>query len=391
MVSTSFVNTYRRIDINGTSRKGATAMIDFRGLFVGFFRSKRGPVLLSLLALAFLLSPAFAGAQELSATLSGVVTDATGAVVPHASITIAQNGVNGVARVVQSDNAGNYVATNLIAGTYSITVTSPGFETFVAKNIVLNVAEKHAVNAELKAGSTNTTITVEDNPVSVDTESSAQAGTITGTQVRELELSNRNFANLVILQAGVVNYGMGDEANTESNTGIAVNGARATANNWTLDGADINDSGSNQTVVNAPSIDAIQEFTLQRGTYDAGYGRSGGGQILVQTKQGSSTFHGTAYDFVRNTDFNANEWFNKAKGAPISVYHRNDYGFTAGGPVYIPHIYNSDKKKTFFFYSQEWNKSSTPSSLNWTTPSAGLVSGFIPDAVSGGTYTGYVP
>ena len=366
-------------------------MIDFRGLFVGFFRSKRGPVLLSLLALAFLLSPAFAGAQELSATLSGVVTDATGAVVPHASITIAQNGVNGVARVVQSDNAGNYVATNLIAGTYSITVTSPGFETFVAKNIVLNVAEKHAVNAELKAGSTNTTITVEDNPVSVDTESSAQAGTITGTQVRELELSNRNFANLVILQAGVVNYGMGDEANTESNTGIAVNGARATANNWTLDGADINDSGSNQTVVNAPSIDAIQEFTLQRGTYDAGYGRSGGGQILVQTKQGSSTFHGTAYDFVRNTDFNANEWFNKAKGAPISVYHRNDYGFTAGGPVYIPHIYNSDKKKTFFFYSQEWNKSSTPSSLNWTTPSAGLVSGFIPDAVSGGTYTGYVP
>jgi hypothetical protein len=118
MVSTSFVNTYRRIDINGTSRKGATAMIDFRGLFVGFFRSKRGPVLLSLLALAFLLSPAFAGAQELSATLSGVVTDATGAVVPHASITIAQNGVNGVARVVQSDNAGNYVATNLIAGTY---------------------------------------------------------------------------------------------------------------------------------------------------------------------------------------------------------------------------------------------------------------------------------
>ena len=125
--------------------------------------------------------------------------------IPHAAITITLNGVNGTARVVESDGAGNYVATNLTAGTYSITVVAPGFETFKGKNIVLNVAEKHAFNVQLKAGSVTTTVTVEDNPVSVDTESSAQAGTISGVQVRELELSSRNFEQLVTLQPGVVN------------------------------------------------------------------------------------------------------------------------------------------------------------------------------------------
>ena len=149
MVSTSSVNTYRRMDINRTSKKGAMAMIDFRGLFVEFFRTKRGPVLLSLLALVFLLSPVFTGAQELSATLSGVVTDATGAVIPHASVTVAQNGVNAGSRVVQTDGSGNYVATNLTAGTYSITITAAGFETFKGKNIVLNVAEKQIGRAHV--------------------------------------------------------------------------------------------------------------------------------------------------------------------------------------------------------------------------------------------------
>ena len=143
----------------------------------------------------------------------------------------------------------------------------------------------------------------------MDTESSAQAGTISGVQIRELELAGRNFQQLVTLQPGVVSQ-MGDETSA-GNTAMSVNGARTSANNWTIDGADINDSGSNGTVINAPNVDAIQEFTLQRGNYDAGYGRSGGGQVLVATKAGTSTFHGDAYEFVRNTALDANEWFNK--------------------------------------------------------------------------------
>jgi len=332
-----------------------------------------------LLAVLLLLCPLMGRAQELAATLSGVVTDTSGAVIPHVAISITLNGVNGTARAVESDAAGNYTATNLTAGTYSISAVAAGFETYKGKNIVLNVADKHTVNIQLKAGSVDQTVVVEDNPVSVDTESSAQAGTISGTQVRELELSSRNFEQLVTLQPGVVNQ-LGDEASAGSSA-LAVNGARTTANNWTVDGADINDSGSNGTVTNVPSIDAIQEFTLQRGSYDAGYGRSGGGQVLVATKSGSSAFHGDLYEFVRNTALDANDYFNKQgeikAGNPnkASVNHRNDYGFTVGGPIYIPKLYNQSKNKTFFFWSEEWRKITTPGNASFAAATSSNIAG----------------
>jgi len=344
-------------------------------------RLSRTPIL-GLLALVLLLSAPFVRAQELSATLSGNVTDASGAVIPHAAITIQQNGVNGTARVVESDGIGNYLAPNLTAGTYSMSVKAAGFQAFLGKNIVLNVAEKHTFNIQLKTGSVTETVTVEDNPVSVDTETASQAGTISGVQVRELELSSRNFEQLLVLQPGVISAGLGDEASA-SNTGVVINGARNSANNWTVDGADINDSGSNNTVVNTPSVDAIQEFTLERGNYDAGYGRSGGGQILVATKAGTSAFHGDAYEFVRNTVLDANEYFNKmnqiANGEPNKngVNHHNFYGFTIGGPIFVPKAYNTKRDKTFFFWSEEWHKQSTPGSASMPAPSAfNLAGGF---------------
>src|ERR1700757_4244602 len=138
---------------------------------------------LGLLLVVFALCPLLAGAQELTATLAGRVTDTTGAVISNATVTIIQNGV-GDARTVQTDASGNYVVTNLPAGTYTATVTSAGFETFRAKDVVLNVAEKRGLNIQLRAGATSTTVTVEASAVSVDTESSAQAGTITGEQIR---------------------------------------------------------------------------------------------------------------------------------------------------------------------------------------------------------------
>jgi carboxypeptidase family protein/TonB-dependent receptor-like protein len=344
--------------------------------------------LLTLLMLVLVLCPLAGRAQELAATLSGNVTDSSGAVVPNATITITLNGVNGTARVEQSDTSGNYTVTNLPAGTYSVAAVSTGFEKYENKNVVLTVADKHTVNIQLKAGSADQTVIVEDNPVSVDTESSAQAGTISGVQVRELELSSRNFEQLVTLQPGVVNE-LGDEASA-GNSAIAVNGARTTANNWTVDGADINDSGSNGTVTNVPSIDAIQEFTLQRGTYDAGYGRSGGGQVLVATKSGTSAFHGDAYEFVRNTALDANDFFNKQNeaiaGEPnqAAVNHRNDFGFTIGGPVFIPKAYNQAKNKTFFFVSEEWRKITTPGNASFAAATSQEISGVVPGQFTNG-------
>jgi hypothetical protein len=328
----------------------------------------------SMILLVF--SPAMRG-QEIAGTLSGTVTDSTGAVIPNATVTITLNGVNGEPRVVQSNGSGNYIASNLSAGTYTITVADPNFGTVSVHDVVLNVAQKRTVDAQLKIGSQSQTVTVEERPIAVDTESSAQAGTISGTQVRELELVNRNFQQLVTLQPGVVNI-LGDEpgfGGLNSVSSISVNGARNSANNWSVDGADINDSGSNTTLLNIPSVDAIEEFTLERSSYDASFGRSGGGQILVATRSGTSSFHGSAYEFVRTADTNANYFFNNQQGLPRTPDHYNNFGFTLGGPIFIPHVYNASKQKTFFFWSEEWRKITSPTTNNVAAPTAAELAG----------------
>jgi len=333
-----------------------------------------------LVMILLLLCPVLSHAQQLTATLSGTVTDSSGAVIPHATVTVTQTSTNAI-RAVQGDDSGNYSVPLLPAGTYTVSVSASGFEAFLAKDVVLNIGEKRGLNVQLKAGATSTTVTVEATAVALDTESSAQAGTISGVQIRELELSTRNFEQLVALQPGVVSQ-LGDETSAGA-TAMSVNGARVGANNWTVDGSDINDSGSNLTVVNAPNVDAIQEFTLARGDYDAGYGRSGGGQVVVATKAGTSSFHGDAYEFVRNTALDANEWFNKrtevANGEPNknAINHHNVYGFTIGGPIYIPGAYNADKKKTFFFWSEEWRKLSTPGGDTMPAASQAMLNGIV--------------
>jgi len=326
-------------------------------------------------------------AQELAATLTGTVTDASGAVVANATVSVHNEDTGADVRTVATSGTGNFNITNLPAGRYTVTVKNGGFQTYVANDVILNVAEKHNLDVALKTGQTTERVEVTAENTPIQTTTAEESGTVTGEQVRELALSNRNFEQLVLLQPGVSNQ-LGDKPGfgLSSNTSISINGARTGANNWTVDGADINDSGSNGTLLNTPGIDAIQEFTLERSNYDASFGRSGGGQIVVATKSGTNQFHGSAYEFNRNNFYNANTFGARANIAagglwkdnktPIERY--NDYGFTFGGPLFIPKLFHPARDKTFFFWSEEWRKASTPGTNNISVPTAGQLGGTFP-------------
>jgi len=321
------------------------------------------------LCLVVLFASSICFSQNITALLTGTVTDPSGAVVPGASLTLHNVDTNTDVITLKTDSNGVYTATELPLGHYTVTVTAQGFKKFVENGVILNVGQHRTLNIKLAIGQVSEQVTVTATTIPVETSSAAQDTTITGTQIRELQLNNRNFEQLVTLQPGVssnlpdqIQFGI---TNTDS---VSVNGARTSANNWTVDGADINDSGSNLTLLNVPSVDALSEFTLERSTYDAQYGRSGGGQVNVVTKSGTTNFHGDAYEFFRNNVLNANEAFNKGAGGKRPPFRYNDFGYTIGGPIFIPGHYNTNKSKTFFFFSEEFRRTRIPSTFNLSLP-----------------------
>ncbi|MGH9397515.1 MAG: carboxypeptidase regulatory-like domain-containing protein [Terriglobia bacterium] len=315
-------------------------------------------------------------AQNITASLTGTVTDSTGAVVPGATVVIHNNATNVDVRTVTTNNDGSYSADLLPYGTYTVTISKAGFQNYVGRDVILHVGDHRALNAQLQTGAITQTVTVLSTTTPVQTSSAAQSTTITGTQIRELQLNNRNFEQLVTLQPGVTSNLPDQPSFGITNTdAISVNGVRTSGNNWTVDGSDVNDSGSNLTLLNVPSIDALQEFTLERSTYDAKYGRSGGAQVNVVTKSGTSQFHGDAYEFFRNDKLDANTFFLNSAHKVAPPFRYNDFGFTLGGPFYIPGHYNTDKSKTFFFWSEEWRRIRQPSTAIAVLPAPGEVNG----------------
>src|SRR5215471_17536559 len=328
----------------------------------------------SRLLLGILLVLTFcAAAWGQTGSITGTVHDPSGAAIAGAAVVIASP-ERGITRDTTSNSSGDYSQSALPQGSYDITVTAPGFKKFQAKGVVLDVAQKARVDVTLEVGAATTEIVVEGaNVAQVETQSSELAGVVTGKEITQLELNGRNFSSLVTLVPGVSNQTGQDEPSVGINGSVAfsMNGGRTEYNNWELDGGDNMDNGSNGTLNVYPSIDAISEFKVLTSNYGAQYGRNGSGTVEVETKGGTKSFHGDAYEFVRNDFFNAQNYFNSTIAGGTGVappYKKNDFGYTIGGPVYIPGVYNKDKQKTFFFWSQEWRRERVPNAFNVAVP-----------------------
>ncbi len=338
-----------------------------------------------IIASAMILSLSFSiAAQEITGTIVGTVRDASGSVVPGATVKIvdAQKN-NNVVRTLITDNDGTFSAPNLNISIFTVTVEAPNFKKTVQTEVKLDIGQRRTVDFSLEAGKIEEVVTIEADAVQVDLNSSTSGTLINGDQVREIPINNRNFVQLVTLAPGVSNdladqvYVGTTNPDGQANTvNIAVNGSRSSQNTFTVDGSDITDRGSNITIQAYPSVDSIGEFRVLRSLYPAESGRSGGGQVNVVTRSGGKKFSGSAFEFIRNEAFNANSFLNNAVTTPQfgrdletgkakrPPFRYNNYGFTFGGPVYFLRFGEANPEdswikrydRTFFFFSEEKRK-----------------------------------
>jgi carboxypeptidase family protein/TonB-dependent receptor-like protein len=321
--------------------------------------------------LALLCTPFIARAQD-TGSITGTVRDVSGSVIPDAEVKVSSAAI-ALTREITTNSEGDYLAGALPAGTYEISVTAKGFKSFTAKGIILQVAEKKRVDVALQLGEITEKVIVEGTSVAqVETQSSDLSGVVTGKEISQLELNGRSFVQLVALVPGVSNQTGQDFGGVGLNQNISfsINGGRNEYNNWQVDGGNAMDTGSNDTLNVFPNIDAIAEFRVLTSNYGAQYGRNGSGTIEVVTKSGTKDFHGNVFEYLRNEMFNANDFFDNAAGNAKPQYKKHDFGYTIGGPVYIPNHYNSSKEKTFFFWSQEWRRERNPFPFNQQLPSS---------------------
>ena len=342
---------------------------------------------ITFLAVLLLFSTSVALAQD-TGYIGGTVTDKSGAAIAGADVTL-RNVSGSISRTTQTNTDGACVISGLPGDTFDLGVSAKGFQKFTAQKVVLQVAEKARIDVQLTVGTITEEVVVTGESVAqVETSSSEISSTITGKQIDNLVLNGRNFTQLVTLSPGVVNQTNQDEGTVGvyGNVAYSMNGGRTEYNNWELDGGDNMDNGSNATLNVYPNPEAIAEFKVLTSSYGAQYGRNGSGTVEVETKSGGSSFHGSAFEYLRNDFFNANEFFNKSSQPELArpPYKKHDFGYTLGGPVYIPNHYNSDKKKTFFFFSEEWRRQKSPSTIAaQNVPSAAELAGNFSDLCPG--------
>jgi len=309
-----------------------------------------------LLVFAAVLITSTARAQSDYGSIVGFVRDPTGGVIPKARVVL-KNDASGAESSTVTNDSGYYVVPNLPPGEYSITVEAAGFKKFFSSSNKLDPNFTLSLDAAMAVGSTNEVVEVVASAAPLQTESAAVQKLITRSQLDNLELNGRNPLFMASLQPGIRSSStLGDFNFTSSMGGYTINGARTADTLLTFDGAPAVRTRGNDNSIGAADVDSTQEMQVLTANYAAEYGRSAGGQIRFVTKSGGKDFHGGAYEYFRNSALNANTWGRNQSATTnfTSPFRYNQFGFSLGGPVYIPGKFNASREKWFFFVGEEW-------------------------------------
>jgi hypothetical protein len=307
--------------------------------------------------------------QVMTGSIVGTVQDPLHAPVPGAAVELTQI-ATGLERRAETNAAGEFAFNALENGEYRMVIAKAGFKRFEKRNLVLDAGGRlPAGTVTLELGSVSETVTVQSQAAVVQTESADRADVVTGSQVETLAIRGRNITSVLQLLPGVVDTGTQDALN-QTWTFNAL-GNRTNMSNVTLDGATLNAIGNNSNGVVALSMDAIAEVRVLLSNYEAEYGRKAGANVYLVSKSGTKDFHGLGSYFKRNEEFNADSFFNNQIGAPRPRYRYNTWTYNVGGPVYIPRVFNRNRDKLFFFWSQEfWPNQNTLPLTQLTVPTA---------------------
>jgi Carboxypeptidase regulatory-like domain/TonB-dependent Receptor Plug Domain len=328
-------------------------------------------------------------AQSPNASLTGFVDDPSKAMIPKASIT-AINTQTGVKSSTTSNSAGQYVLQGLIPGSYRIEVDKQGFKGIIEAGLVLHVQDVVQMNFHMAVGSMSETVSVNASGSNINTTDASVSTVVDREFVGNIPLNGRSFQDLILLTPGVTTNSPQSTGASGATGEFSVNGQRTESNAYTVDGVSANTGGyvygygtagtsgslpsatALGTTQSLVSVDALQEFRVASSSYSAEYGLSPGGQFAFATRSGTNLLHGTAFDYLRNNYFDANNWFNDNLGVPVTALRQNDFGGTLGGPIWLPKLYDG-RNRSFFFFSYEGLRLTQPqAATTYYVPSASL-------------------
>src|SRR5215831_8768923 len=339
----------------------------------------------SVTGIGVILGASLVSAQVTTGTISGVVQDSSGGAILGAVVTV-KHVDTGTVRTVTTDLGGRYSAPDLPLGSYEVQAQQSGFQTEVRSGITLTVGREVVVNLPLKVGQLSEKVTITEEAPLVESTTSALSSLVDARTIRDLPLNGRSYDQLALLQPGVVSVGAGQgSAAFDFGTGTRfnVNGSRAYANSFMLDGTDINDHANGTPGGSAGTnlgVDGIQEFKINTAVSSAEYGRSTGGTISAVTRSGTNDFHGAAFEFLRNNAMDSLAYFdqvNHGGTGSVAPYRRNQFGGALGGPI--------KKDKTFFFGTYEGLRQASGTTIGPEVPTAQTKLGIVPYTAFQGT------